>query len=56
MKYKSLELSPPVLGLGAVFFVVLRNIDSVCLNLMDINISVGVLILSVIIQMYNYHR
>jgi len=54
MKYRSLEVASPLLGLGVVFFIAFRQANSVCLNFNDINYSIAVLILLVIIQIINY--
>ena len=53
MRYKSLEFGSPLLGLGVIFFIALRNVDSVCLDFVDINISIGVLIISIVVQIIN---
>ena len=56
MKYGSLGVASPLLGLGVIFFIALRNSETVCLNFGDINYSIGVLIIFVIIQIVNFRR
>lgn len=49
MRYKSLEVATHLLGFGVVFFIAYRSVGVGCLNFVDVNFSVSVLIVNLII-------
>jgi len=56
MRYKSLEILSPLINFGVVFFIAFKNMGTACLNFGDINYSIAVLILSIVIQLVNFKR
>jgi len=49
MRYKSIEVLSPLLNFGVIFFIAFRNVGTECLSFGDINYSIGVLIISIIV-------